>query len=177
MQPRMTVRTIVGVAVFALSLAPAAHALIYDKVVPMSASQEVPVNGSTATGTGIVRINTVSNTLDYNITYSGLSAAETAAHIHGFAARGTNVGVLTPLPAGNPKIGTWTYLESQEPQILAGQIYFNIHTSLNPGGEIRGQIDQVVEPVPATSPVGAIVLATALLGGGGLFLVMRRPSR
>lgn len=178
MHARLRIRTIIGLSVVAASLigAAVANAVIYDKVVPISWNQEpsLPFPTTTGTGTATVRINTTSNTLDYNISYSGLSSTETAAHIHGFAGRGVNAGVLIGLPAGNPKIGTWTYLEAQEANILAGQIYFNIHTSNNPGGEIRGQIDQTVNPVPASSPVGAIVLASALLGGGGLYMAMRR---
>jgi hypothetical protein len=49
--------------------------------------------------------------------------------------------------------------------LLAGNGYFNIHTSRNPGGEIRGQINVV--PEPSTY----LLMATGL---GGLMLVARR---
>ena len=106
----------------------------------LSGVNEVPPNGSPATGVAYIIIDTAANTLSYHISYSGLSAAETAAHIHGFSAPGVNSGVLTALPATNPKIGTWSYLEAQEANILSGLTYVNIHTTAAPGGEIRGQI-------------------------------------
>jgi Cu/Zn superoxide dismutase len=110
----------------------------------INAANEVPPNGSAATGVGQCLIDTNTNTLFYHVDYSGLSAAETAAHIHGFAPPGVNAGVLIALPASNPKIGAWSYAEAQEANILAGQTYFNIHTTAFPGGEVRGQI--VIDP-------------------------------
>ncbi len=106
----------------------------------LNGSQEVPPNASPATGSATLVLDTTANTLSYNITYSGLVAAETAAHIHGFSPPGMNSGVLHPLPASNPKIGVWNYMEAQEANIIAGLTYINIHTQMFPGGEIRGQI-------------------------------------
>jgi hypothetical protein len=60
--------------------------------------------------------------------------------------------VLHPLPLGTPKIGVWNYAEAQEANILAGLTYFNIHSTVHGGGEIRGQI--VVDP--ATDMVAII---------------------
>ena len=36
-----------------------------------------------------------------------------------------------------------TLTDAQEQDLLAGNLYFNVHTAKNPGGEIRGQIEQV----------------------------------
>ena len=102
--------------------------------------QETPPNASPGTGSATLVLDTTANTLSYNITYGGLSGTETAAHIHGFAGPNVPAGVLHPLPAANPKIGVWNYLEAQEANIIAGLTYINIHTNLFPGGEIRGQI-------------------------------------
>jgi hypothetical protein len=49
--------------------------------------------------------------------------------------------------------------------IIAGTAYFNIHTSLNPGGEIRG----FLVPEPST----ALLLASGLVG----FLCISRKRR
>jgi hypothetical protein len=110
----------------------------------MDGSQEVPPSGSPAVGLGQTLIDTNTNTLFYHISYSGLVGTETAAHIHGFSPPGVNSGVVHTLPAGNPKVGAWVYTNAQEASILAGLTYINIHTTANPGGEIRGQI--LVDP-------------------------------
>ncbi|MEQ1834055.1 MAG: CHRD domain-containing protein, partial [Candidatus Eisenbacteria bacterium] len=104
--------------------------------------QETPPVPSSALGAGRFIIDTDANTVTYRITYGGLSSAETAAHIHGVAAQGAPAGVLVGLPAGNPKVGVWNYLEAQEADILAGRTYANIHTVNFGGGELRGQIVQ-----------------------------------
>jgi len=115
----------------------------------LSGLNEVPPNASTATGVAHIVIDTSANTLRYHVSYSGLSGAETGAHIHGFAPVGVNGGVVHGLPAGQPKVGTWTYAEPDEANILAGLTYVNIHTTAFPGGEIRGQVvpDPTVELV------------------------------
>ncbi|KPL86709.1 CHRD domain-containing protein [Herpetosiphon geysericola] len=121
--------------------------------VSIDGAQEVPPIASTGTGSGTVDVDTVNNTLRYNISYQGLSSAEAAAHIHGFAPRGSNAGVLFTLPTGSPKVGTLNYAENQEAGILAGQTYINIHTSDFPGGEIRGQLDgATLCPPPTATP-------------------------
>ena len=157
-----------GIVIAAVAVGP----VLADKAMnlPINAAQEVPTNGSTASGTMNIEVNTSANTLTYNITFSGLSSAETAAHIHGPAAAGTNAGVKVGLPAGSPKIGVWNYPQSDEADIIAGRMYVNIHSSNFPGGEIRGQI---VNLVPGSTPWGLVALAIAMLGAGG-FMVLRR---
>ncbi len=126
-------------------------------VVGIDGGQEVPPNGSTATGSAAITIDTAANTLSYNITFSGLSAAETAAHIHGFAPSGANAGVLHALPAGSPKIGVYSYNQADEANILAGLTYINIHSANFSGGEIRGQIagtpGACPTPTPSATPI------------------------
>ncbi|MCA0354061.1 MAG: CHRD domain-containing protein [Chloroflexi bacterium] len=123
-------------------------------MVSLEGSQEVPPSGSNATGGGTVDVDTVNNILSYNLSYQGLSSTETAAHIHGFAPRGANAGVLVGLSTGSPKVGIFNYSEAQEASILAGQAYVNIHTNSFPGGEIRGQIDGATIncPPPTATP-------------------------
>ncbi len=118
----------------------------------LDGAQEVPPNGSIATGSGMFVIDPATNTLFYHIAYSGLSSAESAAHIHGYAPPGQNAGVVHPLPATNPKIGAWAYPAGDEVSIMSGLSYANIHTGNFPGGEIRGQI--IFEP--ATEIVSVI---------------------
>jgi hypothetical protein len=119
------------------------------KVLPMSASQEVPANNSTATGSADVSYNKSSHLLTYTITYSGLTGAATMAHIHGTAPKGTNAGVKHDLTGPLQKATSGKFTDSvmvdgtalNQDSLLAGLYYFNIHTPANPGGEIRTQIE------------------------------------
>jgi hypothetical protein len=122
----------------------------------LSQAQEVPPTGSPATGCGQFVIDTVANTVTYRICFGGLAAAEVGAHIHGPAGPGFNGGVLSALPAGNPKVGVWNYVEAQEVDILAGRTYANIHSGAFPAGEIRGQIvplNATIDGAQETPPV------------------------
>jgi hypothetical protein len=112
---------------------------------PMNEAQETPPTGSPATGTIKVLVDTAANTLTYQINVVGLVNTETAAHIHGMAPPGVPAGILYALPLGNTKTGVINYLESEEPGILSGQTYVNVHTNVFGGGEIRGQILPQVE--------------------------------
>ena len=108
----------------------------------LSGSQEVPANPSTGTGTADVEIDTTTNTLKWNVSYSGLSGPATAGHIHGPAAPGANAGVMVPFPSVSSSSfqGTAQVTPAQAAAIASGQTYVNIHTAANPGGEIRGQL-------------------------------------
>ena len=123
-----------------LGLWGAANAVIMNFQATLQGSQEVPPNGSTATGSGTMVVDTDANTLAYNITFSGLSAPQTAAHFHGPAAPGVNAGVIFPLTLGSPQIGVWNMTDAQEGWVLGGLVYVNVHTTAFPGGEIRGQV-------------------------------------
>jgi hypothetical protein len=76
---------------------------------------------------------------------SGLTI--TAAHIHN-AAAGINGNVVKPLAFSNDvSSGVWSSSDASDPlsdsllsELLRGRLYVNVHTSANPGGEIRGQI-------------------------------------
>ena len=81
-------------------------------------------------------------TLTYTLTFAHLSGPASAAHIHGPAARHQNANVLVPLcgPCTSPVHNTATLTQAQINLMESGKTYANVHTSKNPGGEIRGQI-------------------------------------
>ncbi|MCY2958993.1 MAG: CHRD domain-containing protein [Planctomycetota bacterium] len=122
-------------------LAAVAPAQTIERIARLDGFQEVPVVVTPARGLAFVAIDTSANTLTYRIVFGGLSSAETVAHIHGFAPAGSNAGVLNALPLGSPKCGVWTMTAAQQANVLADLSYVNIHSVINPGGEIRGQID------------------------------------
>lgn len=125
---------------------------------------------STATGSlwGTVNLDTNYFVLDY--VFSGLSAAQTAAHVHKGAP-----GVSGSVVIGAPSfpLGTQIHFESfisdqVESDFLAGLLYLNVHSANFRAGEIRGQLIPVPEP------------STYALAGAGLLCgvaLLRRRAR
>ncbi len=109
-------------------------------IATLEGAQEVPPVATNASGEGMFVLDPVMNTLSFDIMVSGLESEEIGAHIHGMAMAGSEAGVLLALPLGEPKVGVWHYDEDQENDIRAGLTYVNVHTELNPDGEIRGQL-------------------------------------
>ncbi|MEP7109494.1 MAG: CHRD domain-containing protein [Ferruginibacter sp.] len=106
--------------------------------------QEFPANASTARGTVIVKYNSETNFLELVGDYQNLTAAATVSHIHGPAGAGANAGVLFNLTntggTTGTLTGTATLTEPQEADLLAGNMYSNVHNASFPGGEIRAQL-------------------------------------
>ena len=110
-----------------------------------SGNQEVPAVATTATGTLTGSYNARTNMLVYNITWTGLSGNVSAAHFHGPALAGVSanpihdISIVTNGAAGSTN-GSITLHDSTETHLLNGKLYYNLHTVLRPGGEIRGQV-------------------------------------
>jgi hypothetical protein len=110
-----------------------------------SGAQEVPAVTTSATGTITGEYDGDDNKLEYKIEWQGLSGPVIGAHIHGPALTGVNAGVLIPLTVNvNGVTGrieaSVSLPDSTEQFLLQGRLYYNLHTTLNPNGEIRGQI-------------------------------------
>ncbi|MGQ0552943.1 MAG: CHRD domain-containing protein [Planctomycetota bacterium] len=141
-------------------------------------AQETPVPlPSAATGTGNFSLN-AGNTLNYSVNTAGLSGPAFAAHLHG-ALFGVPGGIEVNMTPG-PTSWNGTSLALSLGQIEELQNkgwYANVHTALNPGGEIRGQLVPSGIPYgpPSDPPTGTITLrstgAPTDLGGGGVFNV------
>src|ERR1051325_10631113 len=123
-----------------------ANATTYPINITLSGQQEVPANSSTATATFVGTFNDVTDSLIYTITFSGLSANSTAAHFHGYAPPGVSAPVLIGRPNFPTGVTSGTFTDTvvlttgQRDSLKMGLIYFNIHTTAFPTGEIRGQI-------------------------------------
>lgn len=150
--------------------------------------QEVPPNASTATGFATFAFNDALTELSYELSVFGISDV-TMAHIH-LAPAGVNGPVALWLyPFGPPAQqipGLINGLLSQRTvtatnlagplsgqtlsallaQMSAGTAYVNVHNVSFPGGEIRGQIQQV--SAPAMLPV---------IGAGLMLLLSLRRRR
>jgi hypothetical protein len=113
------------------------------------AAEKPAASSSTATGESTV---TVSDKIEVTGTFKDLTANASAAHIHG-PADSTGVGAVfctLSVPsalAGSITAGTgagscadMTLTAEQQKFFEDGKMYVNIHTSTNPGGEIRGDL-------------------------------------
>jgi Cu/Zn superoxide dismutase len=140
----------------------------YDKplfqVVPVngtfSGAQEVPANASTATGTVQGSYDPKSGLLGIKVTYAGLTANATASHIHRAAAGVSGPVQIDFSPLGftfGALSGTFSKVilltTAQATDLLAGNLYANIHNASFPGGEIRAQLNATAPSlnIPAES--------------------------
>ena len=139
---------IAGLAVAALALTGIASGSTQAKPAKMTFTavlnigQEKPVPKGTKSGAAGKFTATVNGTtVTWKLTFSHLTGAATAAHIHA-GKKGVPGAVLVPLcgPCTSPASGTGTLTTGQIDQMKAGTTYVNVHTAKNPGGEIRGQI-------------------------------------
>ncbi|WP_169976868.1 CHRD domain-containing protein [Tautonia rosea] len=149
--------------VLSIVIAPLAGASTITFTTTLDTLQEVPTpnipSGFDPKGSGILKLDTTSLLLSWDIEYEGLTGPIVApgAHLHGPAGPGVTAGVQVwlaggpsgvplPQPASGQLIGSTTITSAQADQLIAGLWYVNIHTALNPAGEIRGQVLAIPEP-------------------------------
>jgi hypothetical protein len=124
----------------------------------LSGANEVPGVVSGSGGTATISLNPATRAVTYKIDVYNMPSGTTAAHFHAggpgvsgpvvvnftvvnnisndFAISGTATATdLVPRFAQG--IGSW---EDFVQALTLGQIYVNVHSSVNPGGEIRGQV-------------------------------------
>ncbi len=119
----------------------------------LTGAQEVPPVSPAGSGTCTVVLDDVTNMVTVSATYTGMTSNVIAAHIHGAAPVGMNAGILVNLShtggTSGSVSGGGVLSAAQETNLLGGLHYVNVHTLMNGGGEIRGQI--VCEPATAAS--------------------------
>jgi len=110
-----------------------------DIKVTLSGDQEVPPVKSAGTGTGTITIG-ADKAVSGSVTTTGI--AGTMAHIHE-AAIGKNGPVLIPLTKNGNTYSVPAGAKLTDAQLTsfkAGNLYVNVHTVANAGGEIRAQL-------------------------------------
>ena len=130
------------VNVLALSLALAlgvtsATALAAD--VKLSGDQEVPAVKSAGSAAGAITIGD-DGAVSGSVTATGFTP--TAAHIHQ-AAAGKNGPVIVPFTKEGDKFSAPAGAKLTPDQLKAykaGELYVNVHSAANPGGEVRAQL-------------------------------------
>ena len=142
-------RKFFGMAIFAVALigaVPAAHAQSVQYTAALTGADEVPATDSKGKGSVIATYDPKTKELKWRVEYSGLTGDVTAAHFHGPAAPGANAPPIVPLPEPlkSPIDGKATLTDEQAKEFMDGKVYFNLHTEKNKGGEIRGQLMQML---------------------------------
>ena len=192
-----------AVALGLVSFAANVEAATLTFVAALSGSAESPPNASPGTGNVTVIFDDVTQMMTIDTMFSGLLGSTTAAHIHCcLPMPSNNAGVATMLPtfadfplgvtAGsynhvfdmslassyNPVFvtaqgGIFPALTALLNGMESGNAYFNVHTHLFPGGEIRGNFALAPSaiPIPAALPL----LAAGLSAMG--FMGWRRKRR
>ena len=130
-------------------------------------SKEVPANTSPARGYAYGLFDSATNQLSVYVPVTGLTGTFQASHIHSGAA-GTNGPVLFPATFTNVD-GNIVEVEfdvtltaAQATDLMAGNLYVNVHSSAFPGGEVRTQLtaSSTLDNVRAAG-VGATVTTVA----------------
>ncbi len=103
---------------------------------------EIELGEAAPSGTGLVTYDTRTGSVDWFITYEGLTGPPTAMHFHGLAAPGQAAGVDLGISefGEDSSAGSASLTAEQAADLRAGLWYLNIHTAANPAGEIRGQV-------------------------------------
>lgn len=121
----------------------------------LSGLEEAPPNASPGSGYATLVLNAAQTHFTLDANWSGLLAPATASHIHGPGGAGTNAPVLFGLSgvpaatAGAIPTQSFSISPVQVGYLFSGYLYVNVHTTVFPGGEIRGQLQLVPEPSAA----------------------------
>ncbi len=115
--------------------------------VKLDGAQQVPPVVTSGSGTADLTYDPATKVLTWNAVFSGLSGPAIMAHFHGPAPAGKNAGVLIWMstkgkmdPVPSPIVGQATRTDVGAADLMAGNLYINIHTAKNKDGEIRGQV-------------------------------------
>lgn len=127
----------------------------------LSGANENPAVNTGSVGTGTVSLNLATQVVTYRIDVYNMPVGTTASHFH-VGAQGTNGPVVVNFTVlanisndyaitGTASAADLTQRAAQGinswedfiQALLLGNIYMNVHSTANPGGEIRGQVIRV----------------------------------
>lgn len=155
--PFSVLRRLVLVAAFMVVALPAS-AQVYTLTATLSGAGENPAINTGSFGTATVTVDMQAGVLTYRVDVFNLPSGVTASHIH-VGPPGTNgpvvVNFAPPVPASNdfafsgtvrdadfilrPDLGIRS-AEDMFQAIMGGNSYVNVHSAVNGGGEVRGQL-------------------------------------
>jgi len=192
----MMLATLVVCAVASIMMQPARAEIIVFTAQLLAANETPPVTNAdqNASGSVIVTLDTVNNTARFDFSVNGLAASTVIlAHIHeGPAGVAGPIRVDSGITPGSPLTvvnGSVVFGKSgiASPADVTQRLvanpagfYFNVHSNLNPGGVVRGQLVRAQAgpggtSAPTLSQWGMILMTLLMLSAGVFFLVARRP--
>ncbi len=131
----------------------------------LNGAAEVPPIITSSTGVANVILSPDETAALVSMSFSNLSAPETAAHIHGPAEPGNSAnGTILDLdqPLGNVSNLLWTFapvgglsVTDQVNALKTGRLYVNVHSANFPSGEIRGWLFVLDDGSDAPPPMEA----------------------
>jgi hypothetical protein len=107
--------------------------------VKLSGAEEVPPVKASGSGSGTIRVG-ADGSVSGSVTTTGVPG--TMAHIHQ-GAKGQNGPIIIPLTKSGDTYTVPAGAKLNEVQMKAfkeGNLYVNVHTAANKGGEVRGQL-------------------------------------
>ena len=153
----------------------------------LSGAQENPPVATSASGVGGIIVDPATLAITGGMTFTGLTPTAGGHHIHQApsgnpTANGPVIiglalasdGVTAVVPPGT------TLTAPQYAALLAGELYFNVHTVANSGGEIRGQINMqggVHANVASLTAGQEVPAGTSTATGTGTVLVDKATRR
>ena len=136
----MTMVQKAGSLLAVLALAACAHTMHGKHVnVTLSGAEEVPPVSTAARGSGSFTIG-ADGAVSGSVTTTGVQG--TMAHIH-IAAKGQNGPVIVPLTKSGDTYSAPAGAKLNDAQMAAykaGNLYVNVHSAANKGGEVRAQL-------------------------------------
>jgi hypothetical protein len=152
--------------------------VVKEWTVPLSPKNESPARpGRTETGTVIIQLIS-DNTIKYSITINGLAASDalSAAHIHAgdVISNGPIVLGFDPVFTGGAATGTLQDIRTSFIDSLkddANDLYFNVHSTQQPGGLMRGQLNVAIDMAEDIVLLGANEVPAVTTTAAGLAIL------
>lgn len=155
---KTTLKFVAVTAAAVLLTAASASAQVVKMAAVLSPGEETPALLSGAVGVAEVGVDTTNRELSVTLRVFNLPTASTAGHIH-VGPKGVAGPIILDFPNIPGRVGDFTLtfrlsqtalrqsvangiltMEDAIQSITGGNAYVNIHSTTNPGGEIRGQL-------------------------------------